>query len=69
MNDVKGMLQSKTVWGGILAVLAPAAAYIFHVNVTSADTTQIVDLVTGIASAVGGIVAIFGRIVATKQIG
>lgn len=69
MDDVKGFLQSKTIWGGVLAVAAPIAAHVFHITITDLDTQQIAETISGIVAAVGGVIAIFGRIIATKQIG
>lgn len=69
MDGVKGALSSKGVWGGILAVVAPLIGYIFHINVTDMDTQQLADLLSSLAAGIGGIVAIIGRITATKRIG
>lgn len=67
MEDVKGLLASRTVWGGLLA-LAAGIAGIFGYTITAADTAELANLGAGVASAIGGLVAIFGRIKATKKI-
>lgn len=67
MYDVKSIFASKTIWGGIIALVASAAA-IWGYSVTPADQAQIVELITGIGGAIGSVLAIYGRIVATKKI-
>jgi len=68
MDGVKGFFSSKGVWGGIIAVVAAGAGLIGYV-VTPDDTLALKDHVTEIAAAVGGIIAIYGRVTATKRIG
>jgi len=68
LEDVKILTQSKTFWGAIIA-LCGSALSLWHYTLTPADATQATDLVSGIATAVGGLVAIYGRVVATKKIG
>jgi uncharacterized membrane protein HdeD (DUF308 family) len=67
MDDYKSLLASKTVWGGILALLAGVAG-IFGYTVSPVDQAQAIDSVSGIVAAFGGILAIYGRIKATKII-
>jgi hypothetical protein len=67
MYDVKSIFASKTIWGGLLALAASAAA-IWGYSITPADQAQIVELITGIGGAIGSVLAIYGRIVATKKI-
>jgi hypothetical protein len=68
MIDTKSILSSKGVWGGIIAVLA-ALAGVFGFNVSTEDTSAIVSHLDGIIAAAGGLLAIYGRIAATKKIG
>jgi hypothetical protein len=68
MDDVKTLTQSKTFWGAVIALVA-AAFSLGHYTLSDADAQQAVDLISGIASAVGGLVAIYGRVVASKKIG
>ena len=56
-------LQSKTVWGGIIAI----AASIFAL--TGTETQSLTSSVLEVVTAVGGFVSIVGRIVARKRIG
>ena len=68
MNEFKTLTQSKTFWGAVVA-LGGAALALGHYSLSSADAAQAVDLLSGVASAVGGLVAIYGRVVATRKIG
>lgn len=68
MNEFKGLTQSKTFWGAIVA-LGGSALTLGHYTLSPADAASAVDLLSGIASAVGGIVAIYGRVVASHKIG
>lgn len=68
MDDFKALTQSKTFWGAIIA-LGGSALTLGHYTLMSADAAQAVDLLSGIASAIGGLIAIYGRVVATKKIG
>jgi hypothetical protein len=68
MNEFKALTQSKTFWGAVVA-LAASALTLAHYTLTPADAAQAVDLLSGLAGAVGGLAAIYGRLVATKKIG
>jgi hypothetical protein len=67
MEDVKGLFESKTVWGGIIALVS-AGAGLFHYSVAPADAANLVELCTAMTTAAGSVIAIIGRIVATKKI-
>jgi hypothetical protein len=67
MDEFKTLTQSKTFWGAIVA-LGGGAIGIGHYSLSAADAAQLVDLLTGLASAIGGIVAIIGRVVASKKV-
>ena len=68
MNEFKALTQSKTFWGAVVA-LGGAALTLGHYSLSPADAAQAVDLLSGVAGAVGGLIAIYGRMVATKKIG
>jgi hypothetical protein len=68
MDEVKTLTQSKTFWGAIVA-LGGSALSLGHYTLSPADAAQAVDLISGLASAAGGLVAIYGRVVASKKIG
>jgi hypothetical protein len=67
MTEFKVLTQSKTFWGAVVA-LAGSALALGHYTLTPADAVRAVDLLSAIASAAGGLLAIYGRIVASKKI-
>jgi uncharacterized membrane protein len=65
--ETKSLLVSKTFWGAIIAIvasLAGFAGYTFGAN----DQQAVVEIITTVGTAIGGLLAIFGRIKATKPI-
>jgi uncharacterized membrane protein len=68
MNGMKSFLASKTIWGAVIAV-APAVAGLFGVTVTGADASEAAGHLNSIVAAVGGLVAVYGRVTARKMIG
>jgi hypothetical protein len=67
MQEEKKWWESRTVWGGLVAIGAAAAgAAGYQVD---ADTQgQAVELILAGITAVGGLLAIVGRVKATKAI-
>lgn len=63
----KKWYESKTIWGGIIALLA-ALAGAFGYAVDADTQASIIDLVTVVGTGVGGLLAIFGRIKASKKV-
>ena len=67
MQEEKKWWESRTVWGGLVAIgaaIAGAAGY-----QVDADTQgQTVELILAGVTAVGGLLAIVGRVKATKAI-
>ena len=63
MNDVKGILQSKTVWGAALAVVATLA------QLAGYDIGDTNFLAEQIIAVIGGALAIYGRVTAVTKIG
>ena len=68
MEDNKAWWQSKAVWGGLVAV-GSAVAGAFGISVDGATQEEIVSYIVVGAGAVGGLVAIYGRMRAEKKIG
>lgn len=66
--ETKKWWESKAVWGGIVAVLAGGAG-LFGVSLGAEDQAQVVDAVLAIASAVGGLLAVYGRVKADTKVG
>lgn len=67
MDETKSWYMSKTVWGGLIAVVAGAAGA-FGYTIAPDDQAQIVDAVVAAATVVGGLLAVFGRVKASKAV-
>lgn len=63
----KEWYKSKTVWGGLIAVGA-AAAGAFGIAIDEGTQDQIAELAVVAATAIGGLLAIYGRIRADREI-
>lgn len=68
MIETKSWYQSKSALGAIVAVVAMVAGFIGY-QVTPEAQAQIVNMVFDAVALVGAVVALFGRITATKRIG
>lgn len=68
MKDVKSFLRSKTIWGAVIAV-APPVLNLLGYSVTGADVAQVSGSIDSIVTAVGALLAVYGRVTATKAIG
>ena len=66
--DTKSPFLSKGIIGGALAVLAGGAQLIGYM-ISPADVAELGSAVTGLVSSGAGILAIIGRITASKRIG
>lgn len=60
--------QSRAVWGGIVSILAGGAG-IAGLSLTDVEMAQAADVLTALASAIGGALAVYGRIRARRKIG
>lgn len=64
---MKNWYQSKTIWGAVVVILSAvlrAAGYEFG----ETDAAQLLDAVSTIATAVGGLLALYGRLTARLPI-
>jgi hypothetical protein len=68
MNDMKQWYQSKTVWGALIAILA-GLLQAGGVDLDADGQTQLVDSLVAISGAVGGLLALYGRLMADKKVG
>lgn len=68
MNQFKPWWTSTGVWGGAVAVAAPLLG-IVGFPLTPADMQSTASLLVTGAEVVGGLLAVYGRVVATKKIG
>lgn len=68
MEDFKSIFSSKTVWGAIIAIIAGIVG-IFGYSIGAEDQAQLAEIGVSVASMAGGLIAIFGRVKASKKIG
>lgn len=67
MIEDKSWYRSKSIWGGVVA-LAGAAAGLFGVEMDAATNEALVASITSGASAIGAILAIYGRLSAQARL-
>lgn len=67
MDDVKRWYQSKTIWGGLVALIA-ALAGLVGIELDAATGSALTVALSQAAAAIGAIVAIVGRLEAVKPI-
>jgi hypothetical protein len=68
MTDTKTLLRSRAVWGAAIAIVAGVAG-VFGWTLDEAAQVATLELVEGAAALVGGALALWGRVAATKRIG
>lgn len=67
MYDLKNWYHSKTIWGALVAVGA-SALKVAGIDIPAGDQGTVVDSLVNIAGAVGGLLAVYGRLTATSAI-
>jgi hypothetical protein len=67
MGDLKNWYSSKTIWGALVAIIA-SAMHFTGVDIAAADRSQIVDAIINISGALGGLLAVYGRVTAKSAI-
>ena len=67
MDDFKSLFASRTFWGGVIAVLAGVLGF-FGYELGGADQSALIEAGAAVAAAVGGVIAIWGRVKASKLI-
>ncbi len=67
MEDVKKWYQSRSVWGGIVALVA-AVCGLLGIQIDAATHDMLVVSLANGAAAIGAVVAIFGRLAAQKTL-
>ncbi|MUO82165.1 hypothetical protein GOZ78_00140 [Agrobacterium vitis] len=67
MNDGKPWYLSKTVWGALVAILA-SVLHLGGVELGVLEQGQLTDGLVALAGSVGGLVALYGRLVASHTI-
>jgi hypothetical protein len=75
MDDTKSLLASRTVWGALIAIAASLAGAV-GLSISAAEQATALDLIDQafgewdrIAALIGGGLALYGRIRATRRIG
>jgi hypothetical protein len=68
MVETKSLLASRTVWGGLIAILAAVLGG-FGYTIAAADQAQLVEWIATAGGIAGGILAVVGRVRASKRIG
>lgn len=68
MDDTKQWYHSKTVWGGLIAVMA-SLLQATGIDIDAGTQGALADDLVALAGAVGGLVAIYGRIAANRRLG
>ena len=67
MDDFKSIFASKTFWGGLIAIIAGVLSF-FGYQLLPADQAALVDGGAALAASLGGVIAIWGRVKASKII-
>ena len=67
MDDFKSLFASKTFWGGVIAVLAGVLGF-FGYELGGADQGALITMCADVVASVGGVIAIWGRVKASKLI-
>ena len=68
MNGTKAWWQSRAVWGGLVAALAGIGG-LFGLNLDETSQGMIVDVAVQMATVAGALIAVIGRVRASKRIG
>lgn len=68
MEGWKSIFASRTFYGALVAILGGLGG-LFGYQFAPEDQTTLVETISGIAALVGGVLAIWGRVRATKAIG
>lgn len=63
----KNFLGSKTIWGTVIAVV-PTLAPLIGISFSAEDAAMVSNSIDAIITAVGGLLAIYGRIKATTSL-
>jgi 2-methylisocitrate lyase-like PEP mutase family enzyme len=67
MEETKSIFASKTVWGGLIVIVAAVAGF-FGYTISGEDQTSLIGLIDNAVLIFGGILAIWGRVTASKRI-
>jgi len=68
MTDIKPWWQSKTLWGAIVTI-ASATLGLLGYDLAETDREALTGFLTSLGAALGGLIAIVGRVKAKNRIG
>lgn len=68
MENMKQWYLSKTVWGALVAILAGLLP-VMGMELDAGAQSQLADDFVSLVGAVGGLVAVYGRLTAEKRLG
>ena len=69
MSDTKSALTSTTIWGAVAAGLGAVAPFILSaVGVTATEQSAVATATGQVVSGLGALVAVIGRLRATKRL-
>ena len=68
MEETKQWYLSKTVWGALVAILA-SVLHAGGFELGSAAQNELADGIVALVGAIGGLLAIYGRLSADKRLG
>lgn len=67
MIHLKNWYSSKTIWGALISIVA-SVLHFASIDLGTTDKSQLVDAVVNIAGALGGLLAVYGRVTAKATI-
>ncbi|WP_288430736.1 hypothetical protein [uncultured Agrobacterium sp.] len=67
MDSMKAWYHSKTIWGALIAVMAPLL-HVAGLNLTDGYENELSEGLATVAGGVGGLIALYGRLAATSAI-
>lgn len=68
MDNMKKWYESKTVWGALIAILA-SVLQAAGVDFDASGQAQMADSLVAISGAIGGLIALYGRMSAETKLG
>ena len=68
MDSSKAWYESTAIWGGVMAMAAPVLGALFHFQMEPGDVRLAAEALAQVGAGAGGLMAIWGRLKATKAI-
>lgn len=68
MDETKQWYLSKTVWGALIAIIASLLSGM-GLELGAGAQDRLADDLVSLAGAIGGLIAIYGRLTAEKRVG